>query len=345
MFHDVLNSAQGGVERTGKGKFNDIPAGGPPKGGSRKMNKIALGEMVGGYRVHRFLGRGGFSFCYLGEDPESGEKVALKLGNTSGGGHYVTRLLEVSSKRTIRGISPDETPGEAVFFQQGGVRIDFLDQQEIDELIRKEFCLLSNAISPNLVKVKQLFDFEGRPVLAMEYVRGKTLREKIRNLEGIHLNWFLAVVRALQALNAEGTLPFHGDLKPENILVKPSGKVVLIDPAFRSSEGGAFSTTPFYNPLVLKESKADVMAIGIMIYEILTGTLPFEEVPWEYAGGKSGGETLRLSLSYFLSYQPPRLLNPKTPDGLEDIIYRSISVPSYGLDELRRDLEEFIGKA
>ena len=93
------------------------------------------------------------------------------------------------------------------------------------------------------------------------------------------------------------------------------------------------------------DSKADVMAIGIMIYEILTGTLPFDDVPWEYAGVKSGGETVRLSLSFFYSYCPPQMLNPKTPPDLERIIYRCITVPSYGLQELRSDLEAFIAKA
>lgn len=309
------------------------------------MIHIAVGEMVGDYKVTRFLGRGGFSFVYLGEDRKTGEKVALKFGNNAGGGHYVTRLLEVSSRRSIDGISPDETPGEAVLFHKGGARVDFLDREEIDRLIRSEGEALSSGISPNLVKVKRSFEFEDRPILVLEYVRGKTLREKIRNLEGVHLNWFLAAVRALQALSAEGGLAFHGDLKPENIIIKPSGKVVLIDPAYRSTDGDTISTTPYYNPLILRDSKADVMSIGIMIYEILTGALPFEEVPWQHAGENVGGETIRLSLSYFLSYQPPHELNPKTPSGLEDIVYRCISVPGYGLDELRQDLEDFIGKS
>ena len=84
------------------------------------MIHIAVGEVIGGYRVTRFLGRGGFSYVYLGEDRNTGEKAALKFGNSAGGGHYVTRLLEVSSKRTADGISPDETPGEAIFFQGNG---------------------------------------------------------------------------------------------------------------------------------------------------------------------------------------------------------------------------------
>ena len=112
-----------------------------------------------------------------------------------------------------------------------------------------------------------------------------------------------------------------------------------------SDERGVITTTPHYNPMLLSDSKADVMAIGIMIYEILTGTLPFDEVPWEFAGRQSGGETQRLSLSYFFSYTPPHVLNPKTPDELGRIVYRCITVQDYGLDELQTDLESFISKA
>ena len=136
-----------------------------------------------------------------------------------------------------------------------------------------------------------------------------------------------------------------GEVIPENIIVKPSGKVVILDPAMRLPERAVVTTTPHYNPLLLTDSKADVMAIGIMIYEILTGTLPFDEVPWEFAGRQSGGETQRLSMSYFFSYSPPHVLNPKTPQELERIIYRCITVAAYGLEELKTDLETFISKA
>lgn len=309
------------------------------------MMKLAVGESIGNYRITRFLGRGGFALVYQAQHLESSETVALKIGNNAGGGRYVTRLLEVTSRRTPGGISPDETPGEAVFFQPGGVRIDFLDEPEIDRLLRREGELLGAVDSPNMVRLRELFQEGGRPVLALEYVRGKSLRDKIRGLEGIHLNWFLAMARALESAAECGALPYHGDLKPENILIKPSGKVVLIDPAYRSAERDVVTTTPHYNPLLLTESRADVMAMGIMIYEILTGTLPFDEVPWQYAGTSTGGETVRLSLSYFLSYPPPSTLNPRTPPELEHIIYRCITVQSYGMVDLRQELEEFIAKA
>lgn len=309
------------------------------------MMKLAVGEVVQGYRITRFLGRGGFAAVFLAQHEASGNKVALKVGGSAGGGRQVTRLLEVTSRRTPEGISPDELPAEAVFFEPNGVRIDLFDEQEVHGMLRAEGDLLSTCRHENLVAVHDRLVIDGNPVLVLEYVRGKTLREKIRSLEGIHLNWFLAIVRALVALRTAGTLGYHGDLKPENIVVKPSGKVVLLDPAMRSADRRVVTTTPHYNPLLLADSKADVMAIGIMIYEILTGTLPFDEVPWEFAGRQVGGETQRLSLSYFFSYSPPHVLNPKTPEELERIVYRCITVPTYGLDELKADLEGFISKA
>lgn len=308
------------------------------------MMKLAIGEVVCGYRIDKFLGRGGFASVYQARDEATEEKVALKIGHLAGGGRQVTRLLEVSSRRTPEGISPDELPAEALFFDQSGVRIDMFDEHEVRTVFEAEAELLRASASSNLVRLREELVWDNRPVLVMDYVRGKTLREKIRNLEGIHLNWFLTVVRSLIALRDAGGMGYHGDLKPENILVKPSGKVVLVDPAMRRSPKGAVTMTPHYNPLLFEDSKADVVAIGIMIYEILTGTLPFDEVPWEFAGNPTGGETVRLSLSFFYSYCPPQMLNPKTPPELERIVYRCITVPSYGLEELRADLEDYIGR-
>jgi serine/threonine protein kinase len=307
------------------------------------MIRLETGETIGSYRISEFIARGGFACVYQAED-QRGQKVALKIGDLAGGGRYITRCMEVTSRRSPEWLSPDETPGEAIFFRADGVRVDFLDLHEIDLLIRQEGELLTNARSQNLVRAKEIFEHEGRPVIVMDYVRGKTLREKIRALEGIRLNWFLSIVRALQRLEKSGTLAYHGDLKPENILVKPSGSVVMIDPAMRDTQKNLISTTPHYNPLLLRTPKADVMGIGVMLYEILTGTLPFDEVPWQFAGREQGGEIERLSLSYFLSYPPPRELNPNTPEPLAQIVYRCLTVPDYGLYELEADLVNFLRK-
>jgi len=307
------------------------------------MIKLEVGEHIGSYKVLDFIARGGFSLVYLAEDAD-GQKVALKIGDVAGGGRYVTRFLEITNQRQPEGISPDETPAEAIFFRQDGVRIDFLDVHEIDDLIENESALLKKTRNPNLVRIHDCFTHEGRPVAVMDYVRGKTLREKIRALEGIRLNWFLTIVRSLQKLHKNGTLSYHGDLKPENIVIKPSGSVVMVAPAMRADERGVITTTPHYNPLLLRDSKADVMGIGVMLYEILTGVLPFDEVPWQYAGREQGGEVERMSLSYFLSYPPPKDLNPNTPEPLARIVYRCLTVPDYGLKELEVDLVDFLRK-
>jgi len=307
------------------------------------MIKLVAGERLGSYRVQEFIARGGFALVYLAED-QTGHKVALKIGDVAGGGRYVTRFLEITNEKKPEGISPDETPAEAIFFRQDGVRIDFLDVHEIDDLLRGEAEIMARVKHPNMIALRETFVHEGRPVLVMEHARGKTLREKIRALEGIRLNWFLTLVRTLQKLSRTGALPYHGDLKPENILIKPSGSVVMLDPAMRMDERGVITTTPHYNPLLLRESKADVMGIGAMLYEILTGVLPFDEVPWTYAGREQGGETERLSLSYFLSYPPPKDLNPNTPEPLARIIYRCLTVMDYGLADLERDLVDFLRK-
>lgn len=307
------------------------------------MIKLEAGEKIGAYHVTDFLARGGFSLVYLAED-DAGQKVALKIGDVAGGGRYVTRFLEITNRRQAEGISPDETPAEAIFFRQDGVRIDFLDVHEIDDLIQGEAEMLNPIKNPNVVRVRDCFQHDGRPVMVMDYVRGKTLREKIRALEGIRLNWFLTIVRSLQKMRASGELPYHGDLKPENVIVKPSGSVVLVDPAMRADDRGVITTTPHYNPFLLRESKADVMGIGVMLYEILTGVLPFDDVPWQYAGREQGGEVERLSISFFLSYPPPKDLNPNTPEALGRIVYRCLTVPEYGLEELESDLVDFLRK-
>jgi serine/threonine protein kinase len=307
------------------------------------MQTLQTGKQIGNYEIISFVGRGGFALIYLAKNAQ-GEVFALKIGDITGGGRYVTRFLEITNELKPEGVSPDECSAEAIIFRNDGFQIGFLDCNEIKLMVRTEGYLLGSIRHPNIVAAHDVFEHDGRAVAVLDYVHGKTLREKMRALEGIRVNWFLTIVRALQKMQRSGELPYHGDLKPENVIVKPSGAIVLIDPAMRARDGEIITTTPRYNPLLLRDSKADVMGIGIMLYEILTGVQPFGEAPWEWAGRTKRGDIENLSLSYFLSYVPPEDLNPNTPRQLSRIIYRCLTVFNYGLPELEKDIVEFLSK-
>jgi len=334
------------------------------------MIKLGAGEYIGQYRVKGFLGRGGFNYVYRAEGPD-GKDVALKVGDVAGGGRYVTRFVEITDERNQEWISPDETPAEACFFRPDGLRIDFMEMREIDEAIRlegeklREYGEERSSIFP---KVHEIGEYGsgiggGRPYIAMDYVRGMTLRERIRAQEGIRLNWFLPIVRELQRIGG------HGDFKPENIIIKPSsnpevlGYPVLIDPSvkFRTDAGLLRTATPHHNLTLREGQDADVFGVGVTLCEIMTSTLPFgcdeedgeleNRFPWEYAGlvnwddRESWGDVERLSLQYALSHTPLRSINPNIPEKVERIIEHCLSMDeSYGLPELENELIDFLRK-
>ncbi len=306
--------------------------------GVESTDQIKLGSTIGDYRITAFLGRGGFARVYKAQHKTTGAAVAIKVPQDSGGGRQVTRFLQVTSKVDSKWISPDELPAEMIFREPRGIRIDTTTAHENDEILRAEARKLRSIDDPHWVRVVDEFEIGGRPVLVTNYLRGSNLRQIIRNLSSVHLNWFARIADVL-----ERTEP-HGDLKPENIIVSPAGKVSILDPGVNIDKNG-YNQTPHYNPFLRTDARADVYSLGIMIYESLTGTLPFDEVPWEYAGREGGGDTQRFSASYFLSVPKPSILNPKTPEGLERIVLNCLNFPDYGISDFRRETAEYIARS
>jgi serine/threonine protein kinase len=178
----------------------------------------------------------------------------------------------------------------------------------------------------------------------MEALRGATLRERIRSLEGVKLSWLAGLCATLEDLAARGWT-CHGDLKPENVLVTEGGRLVLIDPVPESCREDRVVTTPAYNPFLRWDAKGDAQALAIMIYELLACALPFERTPWQLAGTSRAAhpeEERRLSLALYLSYPPLREVNVLTPRQIDEIVHRALCDARYGLGELRRDLESFM---
>ena len=309
------------------------------------MIHIETGQRIGPYEVIGFLGRGAFAQVFAAEDSK-GKTIALKIGDESGGGRYLSRFGEVTGERSPERISPDETPAEALFLDpvEGG-QAEVLDNHEVDELLRGEANKLRAAEGEGVVALREVLEVEGRPVLAMELLKGSTLREKIRSLEGVKLRWLVEAARIVEHHVESGHWDCHGDLKPENLFITENNQVRVLDPVPSSDRSDFLVGTPHYNPFLRHDSKGDAQALAIMVYELLCGALPFDQAPWEFAGTDDSAidsDEREMSLSFFLGYPRPRELNPRAPRELEQAVYLALCDENFGLSDLRRAMEDFL---
>lgn len=308
------------------------------------MLQILSGQRIGPCQVQAFLGRGAFAQVHAAHDA-AGREVALKVGDESGGGRFLPRFGEVTVTRDPRAVSPDETPAEALFLDPArGARAEVLDSHEVDELLLSEAAILALADVDCVPRLHDVIEQDGRPVLVMDQIAGSTLRQRIRSMEGVKLGWIAQAARTLEELYEAGWVA-HGDLKPENIIVGLDEKIHLIDPVPESCRDDRVVTTPWYNPFLRWDSKGDAQALAIVLYELLAGGLPFETVPYPLAG-RSAEELLRedrdLEMSMYLSYPRMRDLNALVPRQLESLFHRTMCDEGFGLQEMRRELEEFL---
>jgi serine/threonine protein kinase len=308
------------------------------------MLQLHTGQRVGAYQITGFLGRGAFAQVHLAEHA-SGREVALKVGDVQGGGAFLPRFAEITFTREAGAISPDEAPAEALFLDpERGARAEVLDAHEVDELIENEAALLAQADGRGAPRLYELIRPEGRPVLVMERVQGVTLRERIRSLEGVKIAWLGRIAETLEGLVARGWT-CHGDLKPENVMITEDERVYLIDPVPESCRADRVVTTPCYNPFLRWDAKGDVQSLGIMLYELLACSLPFERAPWPLAGVGAhvrSEDDRRLSMALYLSYPPLREVNALTPAALDELVHRALCDGRFGLAEYRAAIERFL---
>src|SRR5918911_3109469 len=153
--------------------------------------------------------------------------------------------------------------------------------------LEREAKLAAGLTSPRVVRVLDLFEHEGTPVLVMEYVAGETLAQVLRERGRLPvaeaLDLAREVARALAAAHAEGVI--HRDLKPSNIKLV-DGQVKVLDFGLARlaagdglSASGGYLGTPEYSAPEQAEGQADertdVYALGIVLYELLRGQPPF----------------------------------------------------------------------
>ena len=209
-----------------------------------------VGRVLDGYKIDEIVGRGGMGTVYQATQLSLGRPVALKI------------------------LAPN-----------------LIDNKQFLERFHREADALSRLSHPNVVSVIDRGEVEGHPYLVMEFVAGTSLRAVMREgaMESTEaLRIVSSVLSALDHAHDNGIV--HRDIKPENVLLAPGGVVKVADFGLSRLMGPQDNTRLTRTNLVLgtyeymapeqrehareADSRSDVFATGVVLYEMLTGELP-----------------------------------------------------------------------
>src|SRR5438132_9860875 len=263
---------------------------------------VEPGTVIDGrYRVISRRGSGGMADVYLAEDQLLGRQVAVKLLH-----HH------------------------------------FAEDHEFVERFRREASSAAALSHPNIVAIFDRGEWQGTYYIAMEYVAGRSLKTIVR--EQGALDPALAIDIVSQILHAARFAHRHGvihrDLKPHNVLLDDEGRARVTD--FGIARAGAsdmtltgsiMGTAQYLSPEQAQGhavgATSDLYSVGVILYELLTGVVPFE------------GETaVAIAFKQVAAEpRPPSAPNPAVPAGLDAVVLRALAK-----DSARRyaDAEEFI---
>jgi len=239
------------------------------------------GQIIGKYKILSTIGSGGFGTVYLAEDTWIDKKVALKVPHRQG--------------------------------------VDF------GELLR-EPRLLASLNHPNIVTILTAEKQENVFFIVMEFVPGETL-EAIITRDGAldvsrALDYTCQICNAIDHAHRQNVL--HRDLRPSNVLVDERGLAKVADfGTSRFLEIAAHGTTVIGSPPYMAPEQfhgkavfaSDVYSLGVTMYQMLTGDLPYES--------PSPADLDRLMRGELLT--PPRLRNPKIPKAINDIVMKAMA--------------------
>jgi serine/threonine-protein kinase len=252
------------------------------------MHPIAPDTMVDGrYRAQRRLGSGGMAEVWCAEDEVLGRRVALKL--------------------------------------MGG---RFAESPEFRERFRREAQAAAGLAHPNIVGIFDRSEWDGTPYIAMELVDGKTLKELVLERgplpPEIAVDLTEQILRALGYAHRRGIV--HRDIKPQNVIIDREGQAKVADfgiaRAGDTSEmtqtGAIVGTVQYLSPEQAEghpvDRRADLYSVGIVLYELLTGQVPFDgEAPISIAIKQINERPV-----------PPRQLEPRIPPALEAVVLRAL---------------------
>ncbi len=214
------------------------------------------------------------------------------------------------------------------------VAVKILHQQyandaEFVEKFRQEATGAAKLAHPNIVNIYDVGEDQGSQYIVMEYVPGPTLKEVIQKRGRLQPMEAVKIAREIASAleSAHRNNLVHCDIKPHNILVMSDGHVKVTDfgiaRAVTSStmtySGNVIGSVHYFSPEQAKgtviTTKSDVYSLGVVMYEMLTGQLPF-----------NGETTVSIALKHLQDEPvPPRQLVPSIPPVLEAIVQKAMS--------------------
>ncbi|GAA0358799.1 Stk1 family PASTA domain-containing Ser/Thr kinase [Bacillus horti] len=212
---------------------------------------------------------------------------------------------------------------------------------------RREAQAAASLSHPNIVSIYDVGIEEDIHYIVMEYVEGSTLKEYINNHTTLSAYEAIQITRQIaEALDhAHHNRIIHRDIKPHNILIGKNLRVKVTDfgiaravtSATITHTGSVMGSVHYFSPEQARGGvtgeKSDIYSLGIVLYEMLTGKLPF-----------GGDSPISVALKHLQeTYTEPKLLNENIPQSVENIIIRSLAKdPTYryaSARELMKDLD------
>lgn len=226
---------------------------------------------------------------------------------------------------------------------------EFLSNEEFKRRFKNESKAIAMLSHPNIVKVYDVSLTDNLQYIVMEYIDGITLKEYIEQQKVLSwketVHFTVQILRAMQHAHDKGIV--HRDLKPQNIMLLQNGAIKVTDfgiARFSRSEtrtitDKAIGSVHYISPEQARggyiDEKADIYSVGVMMYEMLTGRLPFEaDSPVSVAIMQMQADP-----------KMPREINESIPEGLEQITKKAMqkdpALRYQSAAEMLRDIEEF----